>query len=177
MVINRQNSDSLTSTDLNSSTTLSSDYVEIVKSRTVLEQVIANLDLKYSVGELKGMVSASIVNNTRMISIKVTDKDPILAKEITDDIATVTSERICEVMKVENMVSLVDSADLPTTPSSPATKRNTVIALLLGVVISSAVIIIIGIKDDRIKTQEDVEKIFGMSVLGLIPKFEGEGDK
>lgn len=177
MVINRQNSDSLTSTDLNSSTTLSSDYVEIVKSRTVLEQVIANLDLKYSVGELKGMVSASIVNNTRMISIKVTDKDPILAKEITDDIATVTSERICEVMKVENMVSLVDSADLPTTPSSPATKRNTVIALLLGVVISSAVIIIIGIKDDRIKTQEDVEKISGMSVLGLIPKFEGEGDK
>ena len=112
-----------------------------------------------------------------MISIKVTDKDPILAKEITDDIATVTSKRICEVMKVENMVSLVDSADLPTTPSSPATKRNTVIALLLGVVISSAVIIIIGIKDDRIKTQEDVEKIFGMSVLGLIPKFEGEGDK
>ena len=46
MVINRQNSDSLTSTDLNASTTLSSDYVEIVKSRTVLEQVIANLDLK-----------------------------------------------------------------------------------------------------------------------------------
>ena len=38
MVINRQNTDAITATDLTSSTTLSNDYVEIIKSRTVLEQ-------------------------------------------------------------------------------------------------------------------------------------------
>lgn len=177
MVINRQSADSLTTTDLTSSTTLSNDYVEIVKSRSVIEQVIADLNLKYGVGELKGKINASIINNTRMIRISVTDVDPILAKEITDDIAKVTSNKICEVMNIENMVSIVDNADLPTHPSSPKTKKNTVIAALLGILLSATIVIIIGLKDDRIKTQEDVERILGVSTLGLIPEFESEGDK
>lgn len=174
MVINRQNTDAITATDLTSSTTLSNDYVEIIKSRTVLEQVIADLDLDYDVDKLGGKISASVITNTRKISIKVTDEDPILAKKIADSLVDASSKRICEIMNVENMVSTVDNGDLPDKPSSPATKRNTVIAALIGVVLASAIIIIVGIKDDRIKTQEDVEKYLGTSVLGMIPLFEAE---
>lgn len=174
MVINRQSSEAITATDLTSSTTLSNDYVEIVTSRSVLEQVIADLDLDYNVRELEEKVQASVVTDTRMINISVTDTDPILAKKITDSISTVTSNRICEVMNIENMVSIVDEGSLPTEPSSPATTRNTVIAALLGIIIAAVVIIIIGIKDDRIKTPEDVEKYLGVSVLGTIPVFTNE---
>lgn len=176
MVINRQSSESITATDLTSSTTLSNDYVEIVTSRTVMEQVIADLDLNYSVGTLQSMVSASVVTNTRMINISVTNPDPILAKKITDSVSNVSSTRICEVMNIENMVSIVDEGSLPTEPSSPATTRNTVIAALLGIIIAAVVIIIIGIKDDRIKTPEDVEKYLGVSVLGTIPVFTAGTD-
>lgn len=174
MVVNRQNTDAITATDLTSSTTLSNDYVEIVTSRSVLEQVIADLDLDYSVEKLKSKVGASVVTNTRMISISVTDTDPILAKKITDSISTVTSTRICEIMNIENMVSIVDEGSLPTEPSSPATKRNTVIIALLAVIVTAAIIIVIGIKDDRIKTQEDVERYLGVSVLGSIPLFDND---
>ena len=86
MVINRQNTDAITATDLTSSTTLSNDYVEIIKSRTVLEQVIADLDLDYDVEKLSDKISASVITNTRKISIKVTDEDPILAKKIADSL-------------------------------------------------------------------------------------------
>lgn len=172
MVINRQSNDTITNTDLTSSTTLSNDYVEIVKSRSVLEQVIADLDLNYSVATLKSKVSASVVTNTRMISINVTDPDPILAKKITDSISNVTSNRICEVMNIENMVSIVDEGSLPSSPSSPAITRNTLIAALLGFVLAAVVVIIVGVMDDRIKTQEDVERHLGVSVLGSIPLFD-----
>lgn len=172
MVINRQNTDAITATDLTSSTTLSNDYVEIIKSRTVLEQVIADLDLDYDVEKLSGKISASVITNTRKISIKVTDEDPILAKKIADSVVEASSKRICEIMNIENMVSTVDNGDLPDKPSSPATKRNTIIAALVGIVLAAAVIIIVGIKDDRIKTQEDVEKYLGTGVLGIIPLFE-----
>ena len=170
MVINRQNTDAITATDLTSSTTLSNDYVEIIKSRTVLEQVIADLD--YDVEKLSDKISASVITNTRKISIKVTDEDPILAKKIADSVVKASSKRICKIMNIENMVSTVDNGDLPDKPSSPATKRNTVIAALVGIVLAAAVIIIVGIKDDRIKTQEDVEKYLGTGVLGIIPLFE-----
>lgn len=172
MVINRQNNETITATDLTSSTTLSNDYVEIVTSRSVLEKVIEELELNYDVSTLKSKVSASVVTNTRMINISVTDPDPVLARQMTDSISTITSNRICEVMHIENMVSIVDMGSLPTSPSSPATLRNTVIAAFLGIIVSSAVIIVIGILDDRIKTQEDVEKYLGVSVLGAIPNFE-----
>ena len=172
MVINRQNSDAITATDLTSSTTLSNDYVEIVTSRSVLEQVIADLNLDYSTETLNKKVDASIVTNTRMIKISVTDPDPILAKKITDSISNVTSRKICDVMNIENMVSIVDTGSLPTEPSSPAVMRDTVIAVILAVLIVCAIIVIIGINDDRIKTKDDVEKYLGVSVLGVIPVFD-----
>lgn len=172
MVINRQNTDAITATDLTSSTTLSNDYVEIITSRTVIEQVIADLELDYDIAELKKMISASVITNTRKISIEVTNEDPILAKKIADSLVNASSSRICEIMNIENMVSTVDEGSLPVSQSSPAVARNTVIAAVLGFILAAAIIIIVGIKDDRIKTQEDVEKYLGVSVLGVIPVFE-----
>ena len=46
-------------------------------------------------------------------------------------------------MNIQNMVSTVDNGDLADKPSSPATKSNTVIAALVGIVLAAAVIIIV----------------------------------
>lgn len=174
MVINRQNSDQITATDITSSTSLSKDYVEIVTAPSVLEQVIADLNLDMSVSSLKSMVSASLITDTRMINIAVTNEDPILAKQIADSIATVSSDKISKVMNIKDMVSIIDEGSLPKTPSSPATKRNTIIAALIGIFVSCAVIIVANILNDTIKTADDVEKYLGVSVLGTIPVFESE---
>lgn len=174
MVVNRQNSDQITATDITSSTSLSKDYVEIVTAPSVLEQVIADLNLKMSLSSLKSMVSASLITDTRMININVTNEDPILAKQIADSIASVSSEKISKVMNIKDMVSIIDEGSLPKNPSSPATKRNTIIAALIGAFLTCAVIIVANILNDTIKTADDVEKYLGVSVLGTIPLFEGD---
>ena len=45
MVLNKQDSNTLTSADMQTSTQLTKDYAELIKSRTVLEGVIAQLNL------------------------------------------------------------------------------------------------------------------------------------
>ena len=174
LVLNRQNSDSITATDLTSSTTLSKDYVKIVTSRAVLEQVIADMGLDMTEKELADKVSASIETDTRIIVVKVTDPDPILAKQIAETVSQVSINKISELMNIPDLAKQLNEAKVPTEPSSPATKRNTVIAALLGIVIAAAVVVIVTITNDTIKTPEDIEKYLGVSTLGVIPVFEND---
>ena len=53
--------------------------------------------------------------------------------------------------------------------SSPSISKNGIIGVLLGVLLSVAIILIAYISNDTVKTQEDVEKYLGLSVLGTIP--------
>ena len=53
MVLNKQDSNTLTSADMQTSTQLTQDYMELVSSRPVLEQVIAVLNLDMTTEELK----------------------------------------------------------------------------------------------------------------------------
>ena len=45
----------------------------------------------------------------------------------------------------------------------------TLLGLLGGIVVAAAVVIIVFITNDKIRTQDDVEKYLGISVLGVIP--------
>ena len=62
--------------DLNLGTSLSNDYVELMKTRPVIEEVIEKLDLDYTYEQLLDMISLSVVNNTRIVKISATSLDP-----------------------------------------------------------------------------------------------------
>lgn len=176
MIINRQSEGTLSSSDLSSSTTLSSDYVEIIKNVAVLNTVIDNLGLDISSSELHSKISAKNISGTRMITISVTDENPELAATVADELADVSSKKICDVMNVENMVSIVNEAIIPDKPSYPTTAKYTVIAFILGFLVSAVLIVIIHMANDKIKTTEDVEKYLGLPTLGVIP-VAGENEK
>lgn len=164
-------SDNITSSDVSVSTSLSADYVEMITTRPVMEQVIAELGLDLTSDQLAEKIEASVVTNSRIISITATDPSPITAKRIVDCVTKVSAERICTVMDSE-MVNVVQEGNVATNPSSPATTRNTFIAFILGAFIAAAVIIIRFITDDTIATSEDIEKYLKISVIGTIPVFD-----
>ena len=66
-------------------------------------------------------------------------------------------------------VNVVETANIPDQKSSPNISKNGVIGGLLGVLLSVAIILIAYISNDTIKTQEDVERYLGLSMLGTIP--------
>lgn len=163
--------------DLQSSSFLTKDYMVLVKSRPVLEQVIADMNLDMKVGELSEKISVSTPTDTRILTISVTDADPILAKTIADNIREAAKTQIQGVMGVE-AVNTVEEGNLPENPVSPNVKMNILIGFALGLILAIAITIIRFMLDDTIKSQEDIEKYLGLSVLGLIPAIEtGEQGK
>lgn len=167
---------SLTYADLQVGSTLTKDYLELVKSRTVLVQVIAELGLNLSEDSLSEMISVSNSSDTRIITITVSSEDPYEAQQVANKVREIASEHICSVMDLE-AVNIVDEADIPTAPSSPNVMKNTVIGAALGFLAAVAFIVVTYLMNDTIKTPDDVEKYLGVSVLSSIPVLETEDKK
>ena len=139
-VLSKQDSNTLTSQDMQTSLSLTKDYAELIKSRTVTEGVITQLNL-----------------DTRILSISVRDADPYVACEIANAIRDVAANHIKNVMDID-AVNVVETANIPEQKVSPSISKNGVIGGLVGVLIAAAVILISYLSNDTIKTQEDVER-------------------
>ena len=172
MVLNKQDNNTLTSADMQTSTQLTKDYAELIQSRTVLEGVIAQLNLDMTYKEMLNKVSVETSSDSRIVSISVTDEDPYTASEIANAVRDMAAEHIQSVMDIE-AVNVVDTANIPNEKASPSLAKNGVIGGLLGVIIAMAAVIIIYL-NDTIKVEEDVERYLGLSVLGSIPFSEKE---
>lgn len=173
-VLNRAGeTESVTTSDLQSSSYLTQDYIELCKTRTVTEGTIARLELDLTHEELLEKLSVEEADDTRVISISVTDKDPYIAAKIAETITEIASEHIQTIMQVQ-AVQTADKANIPTRPSNVNTKKNIVIGFLAGILLAAAVIIITFLANDTLRTSEDVEQYLGLNVLGSIPLQEEE---
>lgn len=149
-------------------TYLTKDYEELITRRSVLDGVISKLGLSTTPSALKGQVSVSNPANTRMLDIKVIDTDPVRAKNIADAICAVGSQKIVELMGVDQ-VNLVDSGSLSYAPINSGSASKLFLAGLAGFFVSAAIIAVVIITDDKIKMPEDVERYLGLPVLGATP--------
>ena len=154
--------------DLQIGNQLTQDYKILVKSRPVVTQVIENLDLDMTYEKMSNIIEVSSPANTRILEIEVEYPDPYIAKQIVDEFATVSIERIATIMDTAKP-SIVEEGYASEYPSSPKTKRNVLIGGAIGVVLAAAICIVLHLMDDTIKSSEDIEKYLGLSTLGLIP--------
>lgn len=162
--------------ELQSSTYLTKDYLILCKSMPVLKKVIEELQLDINEDALASKISVSTPNDTRIITIAVTDTDPWMAKNIADAVREAAKVQIVDVTGVE-AVNDVEEASLPDTPVGPNMRLNIIIGFLLGFVIAVIIIAVKFMLDDSIKSQEDIEKYLGISTLGLIPKTDTPDSK
>ena len=167
-VINRANDDSTTLSDLQVSTQLTKDYQILVKSTPVMEQVIKKLGLDMTSEELAKTITVTTVTDTRILQIDVTNQDPYMAKKIVDTVATVSADRICEIMDIDK-VNVIEEGQVATKPVSSNRVRNVAIGGIIGVVLTCLIIVLRSIMDDTIKTSDDVERYLGISTLAIIP--------
>jgi len=146
------------------------DYKEIVKSRRITTKVIEELELGYlSPSQLAEKISVDSKNETRLIEIRVQDKDPRTAANIANKVAEVFKEEVVEIMKVEN-INIVDTAQVPVNPIKPRLLMNVAVAFVLGLLVAVGLAFVIEYFDDTIKSTEDVEQYLELTVLGTIPE-------
>ena len=172
-ILTKQNSDTLTSSDLQASEQLTQDCAQMIRSRQVAEAVISNLNLDMKASELLEKISVETSTDTRIITIDAEDSDPYLACSIANSVRDLAAQEIQNVMNIE-AANVFETANIPETPVGPSTVRNTLIGAALGFVAAVAVILISYLMNDTIRTADDVERYLHLSMLGIIPLAETE---
>ena len=162
-------STSITSlSDLQLGTNLTNDYIVVVQGRPVLEQVIKNLNLDEDYESMLDKVELNNPSDSRILEITVTDPDPLLAKDIADEIAEVSSEYIAEKMD-QDPPTIIQYGYADGEPASPSILKNTVIGALVGMLLAIALVTIFFLLNDTIMDSDDLEKKLGLTALGVLP--------
>jgi len=161
---------SITQTEITINQKLVSTYSELIKSKTVLRQVINNLNILLDEEELRKNITVTAVSNTELIQITVVNENKEYPSIIANEIATVFTEQVKEIYNISN-VHIVDEAEAPQNPYNINHIKNIVIFTFIGLVIAAAYVLIYNMIDNTIKTSEDVEKNAGLLVLAEIPEY------
>ncbi len=172
MYVNSQTtvmSESININEINASTMMADVFVELLCSKTIMNEVIKQTKLDYTTEELASMITANSVQETPIMIVSVTTPNPKESVVIANAILDIAPEKMIDFMD-GGSVRIVDRPDEPTVPSSPNIPKNTIIGLLLGFMLSAGIVILIEMLDSRIKDEEQIRNLFDLPVLGSIPK-------
>jgi len=165
------NSEAINMQELQMNQRLIQTYAAIAKTEPILSEVQANLSFNTSVNYLKSVINIRLLNDTEIIQVYVSGTSPKAITEIANTFSVVFSEKIAEMMKIDN-VRILESAVEPGYPYSPSVMRNTVLGGGAGVALALFIIFLIEMFDHTMKIPEDIEKHLSLPVLGMIPEHD-----
>lgn len=169
-------SQTITQSDITLNKNLVDTYAEIVKSKRVLEQVIAELDLEETYEELSNKISVSSVNNTEIIKITVADSNPIEAKNVANVTANFFSKEVIKLYNMNN-VNVLDEANEANEPYNINILKQVIIYFFIGIIIALSILFIIFYFDRTIKSVEQVEQKIKLPILGGVEEYKKGGKR
>lgn len=150
----------------NAATYLQNTYKRTLISDSTLNIVIDNLNLDYSSGTLRSMISSSVAYYP-YFDITVTCDDPEEAAQIANELANVLYAQVSKIVGGSSLTH-VDEAYPPKSPSGPDTMKNVIIGFALGFVIGCLAIIIVELANNKINDDDYLINKYGIPVLASI---------
>lgn len=172
IIIGRASSDETVKTDYNEVMMyqkLAKTYAEIAKSKIVAEKTINELKKDVQAEVYLKSLTATPQPDTQILVLKYQSKDAIDAATTINTHAKFFIEESKRFYKDGN-IQIIDAAQVPESPVKPKPMLNIAIAFVLGIMISLGLIFILEYMDTTVKTEEDIEKLLGLPVVGIIPK-------
>lgn len=160
--------DKITTNDITLNTKMIPTYQEVITSRKVLEQVIDNLKLNKSVGELEGHIKIQAVTDSMVLTITVTDSNRVVAKDVANEIASIFSKEIETLYNIKN-VTILDKGIVSDKPTNINYVKSILISLFVGVFLAFVSLFVVFYLDTTVKSVEQVSTKLGMIVLGGVP--------
>ncbi len=174
-----KNTDKILGTDITASQMLVDTYIIIIKSNTVLNEVCAKLEEQgiegYDAESLAKKIDASATNETEIFGVTVRDTNPKHTYMIANIIADVAPPIIKDFVEASS-VKVIDYAK-EGKRVSPNIQRNTILGLLIGLILSCGFVVLREMFDMRIKTEDDLTKMFELPILGIIPDINDPQNK
>jgi capsular exopolysaccharide synthesis family protein len=123
--------------------------------------------------EISGMNRDSILFKT--LDSEITQKRQLVSTLQAKEEETGISARLSG-MGTSN-IKIVDTALIPEIPVSPNVRRNLLVALLLGLICGIGLAFIADFLDSSVEGPEDIERLTGLPMLGVVPHFSSNKTK
>jgi polysaccharide biosynthesis transport protein len=133
----------------------------------------AGLRLQRKIGELDGRIA---VLDSEVAVASPADRAAVYTQQagergqLSRD-RTAAAERLESLVPASNAAatSIVAKAAVPTSPVKPTTRRNVLVAFVVGLVLGIMAAFVREHFDDAVRTRDDVERVSGVPVVGMIP--------
>ena len=165
---------SISSSEISAAQSLVRTYIVILKDQTTLEKVIEKANLSYTHEELYDMIEAFSVDDTEVMKVVITSKDPYEASRIANCIADVLQIRIAEIIKGTSM-EVVGYATPDLHKISPSITKYTAIGFMLGLLAAMIVVIIVALRDNTIHDEDYLLKAEDYPILAKVPDLFDDG--
>ena len=170
----KQENQVIDASQVQSSVTLVNTYRVIVKSPAILEKVKKKVkNAPNNIDVLNSMITVESEQDSQVINVSVQSKDAVLASNIANSIGNVFSKDIPGLMNVDN-VKVLSTSEVPTAPISPNILLNTSVATIVGFLLGVGLAFLREVLDRRIRTEEQVQQILNLPVLGSVPDIDSK---
>lgn len=147
-------------------------YAEILTSRGLAQQVVAEAALPLTADAVAAEVTAVPVPNTVVLDVTVTDSFPRRAQLIAASLGRVFTARVTELETPPGAststvaVRTIQSAGYDPTPIGPDMTGNLGRGGAIGLVVGLMLALLRGRLDHRVRTVEDIDEAAGVGMLG-----------
>lgn len=157
-----------------------SQYVGLVSSTRVADDVISQLKLSESPGDIASRFSAVGATDNPSLTIFAKAGSPAEARDLANAVIGAMSKEAARLESAarppgapaSSLVKLVptEQAALPTSPTSPDYPINLAVGGIIGIVLGYGGALVRRQLDSRIRTVDDMETLVGTSVLTILPE-------
>jgi capsular polysaccharide biosynthesis protein len=154
-------------------------FTAMIRSEPVARAAARAADVDRSASDVRARTQAEQVQNTNLIAVSVTDRDPATARALANEVADAF---VAQIEKFEprngdeqvDVASVYERALLPTSPNPSPLLRNLILAALLGLVIAGGAVALLEHLDISLRSTDDVERRLELPVLGVVPALGDE---
>ncbi len=145
-------------------------YAIIIKSDTVLQEVINRKMLNMTYEELRSAINVSSINSTQVITVSIVHENAETAKKIIESVVEVAPPIIKDRVEAGS-VEVISEPGITNNgnPVSPNSRRNALLGAAVGLILTLAFVFIKELTNNTFKTEEDITEELKIPVLGLIP--------
>lgn len=139
----------------------------LAREPVVLDQVIRNMGLDYSSGTLRSQIRVDNVDQSLVTVITVLDSEPGRAADIANEIVSVYRVIAAETLGVHN-IRLLTPAEPNANPINSQSYTAVYAVFVISLLIGLSCAFVLDSLDESIRSENDVESLLGLSVLGNV---------
>lgn len=155
-----------------------SSYARLVAGEELAGRVVDRLGLEEAPVTISDQIAATVVTDTVLIDVTVTDPSAERAQLIADAVGDEFTSFVTELESTEGggaspvQVRVTDEPEVAETPSSPQPSRNVALGALVGLLLGTGLAILRARLDRTVKDPDDVVELAGAPVIGTVLRDE-----